>query len=141
MDFFTAMDILASGLTAERVRMDVTASNLANSQTTRTPEGGPYKRRDPVFSAVESTNKFSAEMNDALRGVEVSAVVADPTPPRQMYQPSHPDANAQGYVAMPNINTIEEMVNMITASRAYDAGITAMRSLIDMAERALTLGK
>lgn len=141
MDFYTAMDILASGLTAERVRMDVTSSNLANAQTTRTAEGGPYKRRDPVFTAVSATSQFSTEMNNALQAVEVSNVATDTSPPRQVYQPGHPDADAQGYVAMPNVNSIEEMVNMITASRAYDAGITAMRSLVEMAERALGLGK
>jgi flagellar basal-body rod protein FlgC len=141
MDFFTAMDIIASGLTAERVRMDTTSSNLANAQTTRTAEGGPYKRLDPVFSTVDTRHGFSAEMADALKSVEVSNVVADQSPPRMVYQPGHPDANAQGYVALPNVNMVEEMVNMITASRAYEAGVTAMRSLIDMAERALTVGK
>jgi len=141
MDFFTAMDILASGLTAERVRMDTTASNLANANTTRTPEGGPYKRRDPVFTTVEAAPSFGAEMSDALRSVEVEQVVTDQEKPRQVYQPGHPDADPQGFVSMPNINMVEEMVNMITASRAYDAGVTAMRSLVDMAERALTLGK
>ena len=141
MDFYTAMDILASGLTAERVRMDVTSSNLANANTTRTAEGGPYKRRDPVFSAVAATSQFSTEMNSALQAVEVSNITTDTAAPRQVYQPGHPDADAQGYVAMPNVNSIEEMVNMITASRAYDAGITAMRSLVEMAERALSLGK
>ncbi len=141
MDFFTAMDILASGLTAERVRMDTTASNLANANTTRTPEGGPYKRRDPVFATVEAPPSFGAEMSDALRSVEVQEVVTDQQAPRQVYQPGHPDADAQGFVSLPNVNMIEEMVNMITASRAYDAGVTAMRSLVDMAERALTLGK
>jgi len=141
MDFFTAMDILASGLTAERVRMDTTASNLANANTTRTPEGGPYKRRDPVFSTTQASASFGAEMSDALRSVEVEQVVTDQEPPRQIYQPGHPDADANGFVSLPNVNMVEEMVNMITASRAYDAGVTAMRSLTDMADRALTLGK
>jgi len=141
MDFFTAMDILASGLTAERVRMDTTASNLANANTTRTPEGGPYKRRDPVFATTEAAPSFGSEMSDALRSVEVQEVVTDQQPPRQVYQPGHPDADAQGFVSLPNVNMIEEMVNMITASRAYDAGVTAMHSLTDMAERALTIGK
>ncbi len=143
MDFFSAMEILASGLGAERVRMNVTASNLANAQTTRTAQGGPYRRRDPVFTAVEIANAdpFSGKLLDALRAVEVSKIVADNRAPRQVHDPSHPDANAQGYVAMPNINMVEEMVNMITAARAYEAGVTAMRSLVQMAERALSLGK
>jgi len=141
MDFYTTMDILASGLTAERVRMDVTSSNLANAQTTRTAEGGPYKRRDPVFTAVDATQQFSAEMNDALQGVQVTEVATDTTPPRREYQPGHPDADAAGYVNLPNVNMVEEMVNMITASRAYEAGVTAMKSTIDMADRALSIGK
>jgi flagellar basal-body rod protein FlgC len=142
-DFFSALEILSSGLGAERVRMNVTASNLANSQTTRTAEGGPYKRRDPVFSAValDPVTGFARDLDDALRGVEVTDVVADNAPPRTVHDPSHPDADPQGNVAMPNVNMVEEMVNMITASRAYEAGVTAMRSLVDMAQRTLSLGK
>ncbi|MBI5508995.1 MAG: flagellar basal body rod protein FlgC [Deltaproteobacteria bacterium] len=143
MDFFSAMDILASGLGAERVRMNVTASNLANAQTTRTAEGGPYKRRDPVFTAAEIASRpsFATELDDALRGVAVTDVVADPTPPRLVHDPSHPDADPEGNVSLPNINMVEEMVNMITASRAYEAGVTAMRAVVDMAQHTLSLGK
>ena len=141
MDFFSAMDIIASGMTAERVRMNVTASNLANARTTRTPEGGPYKRRDPVFSTRAVASDFGQELDNAMRGVEVTDVVSDTTAPRQAFDPSHPDADAQGYVALPNVNMVEEMVNMITAARTYEAGVTAMRSVVDMAQRVLTLGK
>jgi flagellar basal-body rod protein FlgC len=141
MDFFSAMEILSSGLGAERVRMNVTASNLANAQTTRTAEGGPYKRRDPVFSAAPLETGFARDLDDALRGVEVTDIVTDNGPPRVIHDPTHPDADVHGNVSLPNINMVEEMVNMITASRAYEAGVTAMRSLVDMAQRTLTMGK
>jgi flagellar basal-body rod protein FlgC len=143
MDFFSALEILSSGLGAERVRMNVTASNLANAQTTRTAEGGPYKRRDPVFTTTElaSTPAFSRELDGALRGVAVTDLITDNGPPRVVHDPSHPDADSQGNVAMPNVNMVEEMVNMITASRAYEAGVTAMRAVADMAQQTLSLGK
>ncbi len=143
MDFFTAMEVLSSGLTAERVRMNVTASNLANARTTRTAAGGPYKRQDPVFETapLDDPNTFSATLDQALQGVQVSDVVQDQQPPRQVYDPAHPDADPKGYVAMPNVNNVEEMVNMITSARSYEAGVTALRSLVEMAQRALTLGK
>ena len=142
MDFFSAMDILSSGLRAQRTRLNLTSSNLANAQTTRTAEGGPYRRRDPVFEARSmSDSGFETEIQSALRRVEVAEVRQDPTPPKQVYDPSHPDADGDGYVFMPNISLIEEMVNMMTAARAYEASATAMRSVVDMASRALTLGR
>ncbi len=142
MDFFTAMEIISSGMGAERVRMNVTASNLANAQTTRTPGGGPYQRRDPVFTASPVPgNEFASELDGALQTVEVTDVIADPAPPRTVHDPGHPDADERGYVRLPNVNMVEEMVNMLTAARSYEAGLSAMRSLIDMANKALTLGR
>jgi flagellar basal-body rod protein FlgC len=142
MDFFTAMEILSSGLGAERVRMNVTSSNLANAQTTRTPAGGPYQRRDPVFTAnVVDGDEFGSQLDDALRTVEVTDVVTDPNPPRTVYDPGHPDADAKGLVQLPNVNMVEEMVNMLTAARSYEASLSAMRSVIDMAHKAMTLGR
>ena len=140
MNFFSAMEILSSGLGAERVRMNLSASNLANVNTTRTAEGGPYKRRDPVFSAepLEDT-PFADRLNEALRVVEVTEVLTDNEPPRRVFEPGHPDADADGFVAKPNINLVEEMVNMITASRAYEAGVTAMHSLVEMARRSMNI--
>lgn len=139
MDFFTAADVLASGLTAERTLMNTTSANLANAQTTRTAEGGPYKRLDPVFETKET---FQAELDAQLGpGVEVREIKEDQSPPKLVYDPSHPDANASGYVAMPNVNMVEEMVNMIQASRAYEAGVKAMGTLSAMAERAIAIGK
>lgn len=143
MDFFSAMEVLSSGLTAERVRMNVTASNLANAETTRTEEGGPYKRRDPIFQAVnlDNNNGFQSQLDEAIQGVVVEEVIEDDSPARLIFDPSHPDANQDGYVELPNINMVEEMVNMMMAARSYEAGVTAMRSVVDMAQRALSLGR
>lgn len=138
MSFYDSMEVLASGLTAERTRLDVTSSNMANAQTTRTAEGGPYKRRDPVFMATEAAN---SAFGQALAGVEVSDVTQDQSEPRMVFDPGHPDANPEGYVAMPNVSMVEEMVNMMNASRSYEAQLTAMHGLVDMTEKALSLGK
>ncbi len=141
MDFFTAMEVSASGLSAERTRMNVAASNLANAQTTQAEGGGPYKRRDVVLSAVDVPGTQGTDFQQAVRGVSVSSIAQDQSAPRMEYDPGHPQANAQGYVAYPNINPVEEMVDMITASRAYEAGITSMSTAVNMAERALGIGK
>ena len=143
MDFFTAMEVISSGLTAERVRMNVTASNLANAETTRTEAGGPYKRRDPIFRATHLENNlgFQTELDQAIQGVVVDEVVEDQGPPRLIFDPGHPDANGDGYVELPNVNMVEEMVNMMMAARSYEAGVSAMKSVTEMAQRALSLGK
>jgi len=138
-DFFTAMEVSASGLSAQRTRMNVAASNLANAQTTQAAGGGPYKRRDVVLAAADLPN--TGEMTGVVKGVEVSSIQQDQSAPRLEYDPGHPQANAQGYVAYPNINPVEEMVDMITASRAYEAGVTTMSSAVNMAEKALSIGK
>jgi len=142
LDFFTAMEVSASGLGAERSRMNVAASNLANASTTRSAGGGPYRRKDVVLSSVAVPGTpTSGPAANAVRGVAVSQIVQDAAPPRLEYDPGHPDANAQGYVAYPNVNPVEEMVDMITASRAYEAGVTALTTAVGMAERALSIGK
>lgn len=141
MDFFAAMEVSASGLSAERTRMNVAASNLANAQTTQSADGGPYKRRDVVLSSVDVPGVRNTPFAQAVRGVAVSEISQDTAPPRLEYDPGHPQANAQGYVAYPNINPVEEMVDMITASRAYEAGITTMTTAVSMAERALGIGR
>lgn len=138
-DFFTAMEVSASGLSAQRTRMNVAASNLANAQTTEAAGGGPYKRRDVVLASEDLPN--TGEMSGVVKGVMVSQIQQDQSPPRLEYDPGHPQANAQGYVAYPNINPVEEMVDMITASRAYEAGVTSMSSAVNMAEKALSIGK
>jgi len=143
MDVFSAMETLASGLTAERVRMNVTASNLANSQTTRTESGEAYRRRDVVLEAInlQDDGGFASALEREVSGVQVAQIVEDDDPFRRVYDPAHPDAAADGYVDMPNVNMVEEMVGMVMASRAYEAGVTAMQSVRDMASKALSLGR
>ncbi len=144
MDFLTSMQIGASGLTAQRQRMDTIASNLANIETTRTPEGGPYKRKDVVFAALP-LDPFSTTFNDAMadqvRQVTVTEVVEDQSPPTMIYNPNHPDANTEGYVAMPNINLMEEMVNLINATRSFEANVQSINAAKSMALRAIDLGR
>jgi flagellar basal-body rod protein FlgC len=115
MDFFTSMEVSASGMNAERTRMNVSASNLANANTTETTAGGPYKRRDVVLGATQVTTEPG--FAQAVSAVQVKNVVEDANPPRLEYDPGHPDANADGYVAYPNVNVVEEMVDMITIPR------------------------
>jgi flagellar basal-body rod protein FlgC len=141
MDFFTAMEVSASGLSAERTRMNVAASNLANAQTTQAAGGGPYRRRDVVVASVDAPGTQGTAFAQAVRGVAVTQISQDTAPPRLEYDPGHPQANAAGYVAYPNINPVEEMVDMITASRAYEAGVTTMTTATNMAERALGIGR
>ncbi len=144
MDLFKAMEVTASGLNAERSRMNTIASNLANAKTTRTAEGGPYKRLDPVFQAVpvtaSSPDLVGEKAAQATSAVKVQEIRQDDSPPQMVYDPGHPDADAAGYVAMPNVNVVQEMVNMITASRAYESGVTVMQSVKGMARSALNIG-
>ncbi len=144
MDFFRAMEVSASGLHAQRTRMNVASSNLANASTTRTAEGGPYKRRDVVLTsramAADALGNVS-QADRAVRGVAVDEIIEDTSPPKLEYDPGHPDADENGYVAYPNVSAIEEMVDMITASRAYEAGITTLTTAVQMAERALSIGR
>lgn len=144
MDFFTAMNISASGLSVQRTRMNVTSSNLANVETTRTPEGGPYRRRSAVVSAVPLREKFQEILNDTLHdkthSAEVVAIEASEDV-RLVFDPEHPDANDEGYVEMPDINVINEMVDMLTASRSYEANVSALKALKSMAMSALQIGE
>ncbi len=141
-DFFNAMEVSASGLAAERTRMNVAASNLANAQTThRPPRSGPYKRKSVVLASVEMAQGNREAGTPAADGVRVSQIASDTAPPPAWSDPGHPQANAQGYVAYPNVNPVEEMVDMITASRAYEAGVTAMSTAVSMAQSALGIGK
>ncbi|MBS1863798.1 MAG: flagellar basal body rod protein FlgC [Actinobacteria bacterium] len=134
MSLFSALEISASGLTAQRLRMDVTSANLANAQSTRTPEGGPYRRQDVVLREQTGNGSFAGTLAGVLgggreaAGVEVAAIIPDTTPLRQVYEPSNPEANAKGYVEMPNVNPVEEMTDLIDASRSYQANVTAMQT-------------
>jgi flagellar basal-body rod protein FlgC len=145
MDFFNAMNVSSSALAAERTRMNLISSNLANANSTRTPEGGPYKRKDAVFSATPVQTRFNNVLDSAsgreVRQVEVMQVIEDQNPPRMQYDPSHPDANPQGYVAMPNVNVVEEMADMINATRSYEANVTAVQAARSMALKTLEIGK
>lgn len=145
MDFMNGLRISGSGMTANRMRMNTTASNIANVQTTRTPEGGPYRRKDVIFESVADVKNFaemvtSPEDSNAQR-VQVTDVIVDRGAPLLKYEPSHPDANEEGYVAYPNINLMEEMTNMIQASRAYEANVSALGATKDMAMSALEIGR
>lgn len=145
MDFFSSMNVSSSALSAERTRMNLISSNLANANATRTPEGGPYKRKDAVFAATPLQNSFSRVLDKAagreVRQVEVMRIVEDQNPPRLQYDPGHPDANPQGYVAMPNVNVVEEMADMINATRSYEANVTAVQAAKSMALKTLEISK
>jgi len=145
MDFFSAMQVSASGLGAQRTRMNVASSNLANAETTSGPDGGPYKRRDVALASQPAAGGIAgARASGADPGVfevKVQGIVEDQAEPRLEYDPGHPDADADGYVAYPNVNMVEEMVDMITASRAYEAGVTALDTAVALAERAISIGR
>ncbi|NLM40623.1 MAG: flagellar basal body rod protein FlgC [Firmicutes bacterium] len=143
MSTFRAFRISASGLTAERLRMDIIANNLANAETTRTPEGGPYRRQTPVFAPIldQAMQPRFSRKGQVGQGVRVVGIVSDDSDPRLVYDPQHPDANADGYVAMPNVNVVQEMVDLISATRAYEANITALNAAKTMAQRALEIGR
>lgn len=145
-DFLTGMRISSSGMAAQRMRMNTIASNIANINTTQTPEGGPYRRKDVVFEAMPDAKNFgeiisTTDPAGSFQRVQVTDVVSDRKAPLLKYEPDHPDANADGYVAYPNINLMEEMTNMIQASRSYEANVTAVQASKDMALSALEIGR
>jgi flagellar basal-body rod protein FlgC len=139
------MGISGSGLTADRLWMDVVAANLANMNTTRTPQGGPYRREEVVLAPAPAVGPFAQTLAGALgaapSGVEVAAVVQDPSPFPLVYDPQSPDANAQGYVRMPNVNEVTEMTDMVAASQSYDANATALGLEEQAAQKALAIGQ
>ena len=145
MDFFDAMNASSAALSAQRLRMNLISGNLANANTTRTRHGGPYRRKEAVFAAQPVNESFrrvlADRQNKKLSTVKVARVVEDRNPPIMKYDPRHPDANDRGYVAMPNINLMEEMVNMISATRGYEANVTALQAAKDMALKALEIGR
>ncbi len=141
MNLFRNFEISASALTAERLRMDLISNNIANANTTMTPEGGPYRRKVPVFAEALETALSSEGRQTQLAGVRVVGIQTDNRAPRLVYEPSHPHANADGYVAYPDINIVSEMVDLISASRAYEANITAFNAAKDMFRAALEMGR
>ena len=150
MSFFGALDISASGLSAERMRMDVVAENLANAQTTRGPNGGPYRRKAVVLATAQGDG-FRTALAGAVGsvpgqrasqqpgGVQVAGIAEDDAPARRVYDPGHPDADGQGYVSLPNVNPVTEMVDLIAASRAYEANVTAMQTAKTMFSKTFEL--
>ena len=146
MEFGQTLEISASGLRAQRLRLDVVASNLANANSTRSADGsGPYQRRSVVFRSEPLERTFEQTLNGGLfdrtlRVVDVAGIVKDEGPPRRMYEPTHPDADTAGYVAYPNVNVVAEMVDLMTATRAYEANVQAIRAMRVMGEAALRIG-
>ena len=145
MDFLTSMKISSSGLSVQRQRMETLSSNLANVETTRPPEGGPYRRKDVVVTSLPLEDDFAqvlkTELGDKVNRVLVSNIVEDTSPPRLVFNPTHPDADSQGNVAMPNIDLVGEMVNLVTATRSFEANVTAINAAKSMALRAIELGR
>lgn len=141
MNFFNALDVSSSGLTAQRTRMNLIAMNLSHMHTSRTPEGGPYRRKLPVFEALSLFNGMGTKdrMDKELEDVQVQKIVEDERDFKMIFDPSHPDADEFGYVLMPNINVIEEMVDMISAKRSYEANVTAVSASQNMALKALEI--
>ena len=140
MSLDRAMSVAASGLTMQRARMEVIASNLANAQTTRTVEGGPYVRKMPLVRAVPTEERsFGDALARAVRGVKVTHVVPDPEPPLLKFEPGHPDADPRGYVAYPNVDPAKEMTDMLSAVRSYEAGTTVVKTVQRMHESALSI--
>ncbi|MFN7918633.1 MAG: flagellar basal body rod protein FlgC [Bryobacteraceae bacterium] len=148
MNLFSLLSVSASGMSAQRARSEVMVENLANAETTRTPGGGPYRRKDVVFQTAPQVSPFSDVWSEELglsgevvNGVEVSEVVTDTRDPEKRYLPGHPDADAQGYVAFPRVNPAEDMVELMSASRGFQANVSAMAAVKDMLYRSVDLLK
>lgn len=140
MSLFTSLQVSASGMAAQRTRAELLVENMANSETTRTPEGGPYRRKDAVFLTDVQASPFSAVFqNETGQGVRVADVIQDDRPPELRYMPGHPDADANGYVAFPRTNPAEEMVDLLNASRSYQGNVAAMTAVKDMINRSIDL--
>jgi flagellar basal-body rod protein FlgC len=141
MNLFGVLSIGASGMAAQRTRAELLTENLANAETTRTPEGGPYRRKDAVFASTGVSSPFASVFNGEVQasGVTVDEIVTDTRDPELRYLPGHPDANAEGYVAFPRGNPAEDMVDLMGASRGYQANVAAIQAVKDMIERSLDL--
>ncbi len=141
MDLGTISDIAISGLRAQRARIATGASNIANAETTRTAEGGPYQRRDPVFQTERVGGAFSDQLERSLRGVDVPRIVASQGEPIERFLPGHPDANEEGMVAFPAVNVIEEMTRVTSAQRSYEANLAVMRKVRAMGDATMRIGR
>lgn len=143
MDILNTFKISSSALRANSQRLDTISSNLANVETTSTPEGGPYKKKSVYFQSTPLSfqQQLEGNLRNTAQGVKVTKIIEDQTAPRKVYNPSHPDANAEGYVEMPNINVMEEMVDMMSATRSYQTNVTVIKSAKRMALKALEIGR
>jgi flagellar basal-body rod protein FlgC len=143
MSLFSLLSVSASGMAAQRTRAELLVENLANAETTRTPEGGPYRRKDAVFTSQPVTSEFSSVFSSVTgtpsSGVAVSEIVVDARDPEKRYQPGHPDADADGYVAFPRVSPAEDMVDLLGASRGYQANVAAITAVKDMIQRSIDL--
>jgi len=146
MGYFSSLNIGATGLTAQRLRMDTISQNIANANTTRTENGTPYRRKVVVFEEKSSNTPFSEYLNQSSKqivsgGVRVARIIEDNTPFKRVYDPGHPDADEDGYVEMPNVDVLTEMINMISATRSYEDNVTSINTTKSMAMKALEIGK
>jgi flagellar basal-body rod protein FlgC len=145
MSLFSLLSVSGSGMAAQRTRAELVVQNLANSETTRTPEGGPYRRQDAIFQTAPETSPFSAvfqsELTEGVNGVEIAEVIQDQSEGEKRYQPGHPDADKDGYVAYPNVNPAEDMVDLLSAQRGYEGNVAAMTAVKDMIQRSIDLLK
>ncbi len=143
MSLFNLLSVSASGMAAQRTRAEILVENMANAETTRTSQGGPYKRRDVIFESASQQSPFQSilrnEMGEASNGVRVSEVIEDARAPDKRYLPGHPDADSEGYVSFPHMNPAEEMVDLISATRGYQANVSAMSAVKDMIHRSLDM--
>ena len=147
MSFLSAFNTSVSGMTAQRQRVNTISENIANAETTRTPQGGPYRRREVILASVANDRTFEEELLSQDRSVSTSTevkvvgIVQDERPPILRFEPGHPDANEEGYVEMPNVNIMEEMVNLMSANRSYEVNIAAFNATKNMVQSALDLGR
>ena len=143
MSLFGVMSVSASGMAAQRIRAELLVQNIANSETTRTAEGGPYRRKDAIFSSEPISSGFASEldaqMQGSMTGVKVAGISVDNREPEKQYMPGHPDADADGYVSMPRVNAAEDMVDLMSASRSYQANVSAMSAIKDMIQHSIDL--
>jgi len=144
MSLFSALSVSSSGMAAQRLRASLLVENIANSETTRTPDGGPYRRKDAIFSSEQVGSAFGSELGaqlgtQQLTGVRVSGISVDTSAPEKRYMPGHPDADADGYVSMPKVNPAEDMVDLMSANRSYQANVSAISAVKDMIQKSIDL--
>ena len=143
MSLFSVLSVSASGMAAQRTRAQLLVENIANSETTRTAEGGPYRRKDAIFSSDAAASPFASELDAQLSGemtgVKVTGITVDTRDPEQRYMPGHPDADANGYVSMPRVNPAEDMVDLMGATRSYQANVSAVSAVKDMIQHSIDL--